>query len=322
MTGFGPPEVMHVGAAPRPEPGPDQVLVRVAATSVNRPDVIQRQGNYPPPPGESEILGLEIAGTVESTGAAATGFEPGDRVFGLVGGGACAEFAVAHHRHLLPIPAALGFDEAACLSETYITAHMNLFGNARLADGESVLLHGGGGGVNTAAIQIVRALRPACRIFVTASAGKHDRVRDLGAEIAIDYKSADFAEVVLDATDGAGVDVILDHIGAAYLEPNLRCLATGGRLALIGIMGGAKANVNLGRLLVKCQTIAGSVLRPRPAGEKAAIIAAFAADLMPHIEAGTVRPLIDRVLPLERVVDAHRAMESSEHFGKIVLRID
>ena len=320
LDGFGPPEVMRIGEADTPVPDEGRVRVRVEATSVNRPDLLQRLGNYPPPKGDSGILGLEVAGTVDALGPGVDGFAPGDRVFGLVGGGGYAEYALVHAGHLLRIPDALSVEQAACICETYITAHMNLFSGARLRDGESVLLHGGGGGVNTAAIQIVKALCPTSRIFVTSSPGKIDRVVALGADVVIDYKSADFADAIAAATDKRGVDVILDHIGGAYFERNQRSLAVNGRLALIATMGGREAKIDLGRLLVKRQTIIGSVLRPRPVAEKAAIIAAFARDVMPHFASGAIVPIIDRVLPLEDVVEAHRAMESSAHFGKIVLK--
>ena len=321
LDGFGPAEVMRIGAAERPVPAEGQVLVRVVATSVNRPDILQRQGHYPPPPGASEVPGLEVAGTVATMGPAVTGFEPGQRVFGLVSGGAYAEYALVEAGHLLPIPAALSFEQAACICETYLTAWLNLFPGAGLRNGESVLLHGGGGGVNTAAIQLVRTLSPASRIFVTASPAKLERVAALGAHVVIDYRSRDFADEIRAATAGKGVDVILDHIGADYLAPNMKSLATGGRLVIIAIMSGREATIDLGRLLVKRQTIIGSVLRPRSIDEKNAIIAGFAEQAMPHFESGEIVPVIDRIVPLENVVEAHRAMESSAHFGKIVLRV-
>jgi NADPH2:quinone reductase len=321
LDGFGPPEVMRIGDIERPAVEPGRVLVRVAATSVNRPDVIQRQGNYPPPKGESPVLGLEVAGTVESLGEGVQGFEPGERVFGLVGGGGYAEFAAVHRGHLLRIPERMTFEEAACVCEAYITAYMNLFLGARLESGESALLHGGGGGVNTAAIQIVRALSQSSPIFVTASSGKIDRVRALGADFVIDYGSQDFAECVLANTNQRGVDVILDHIGADYFERNLRALAINGRLAIIATMSGKEATLNLARLMVKRQTIIGSVLRPRPIAEKSEIIAAFARDVLPLFDSRAIVPLIDRVYPIEEVVEAHRTMEASAHFGKIVLRL-
>jgi putative PIG3 family NAD(P)H quinone oxidoreductase len=322
LDGFGGPEVLKLGDAPAPTAGPGRVLIRVAATSVNRPDVIQRQGHYPPPPGESEILGLEAAGTVEAIGSGVTGFAQGDRVFALLGGGGYAELAAAPAQHVLRAPTNLSFEQAACICETYITAHMNLFGNARLQDGETVLLHGGGGGVTTAAMQLCRALVPRARVLVTASPAKLVRVKELGADAVIDYKSEDFADAVLRLTDKRGVDVILDHIGGAYLAQNQKALATGGRLAVIGVMGGRKAELDIGRLLTQRQSILGSVLRPRTLEQKAAIIAQFARDVMPHFAAGRIVPLIDAVYPLARAADAHRAMESGSHFGKLVLRVD
>ena len=319
---FGPPEVMRIGELARPSPGPQQVLIKVAAAGVNRPDIIQREGNYPPPRGESEILGLEVAGLIEEIGSGVTDFAPGDPVFALVSGGAYAEFATAYASHVLPKPPNLSFEQAACICETYITAYMNVFLGARLKDGESVLLHGGGGGVNTAAIQLVKVLSPASCVIVTASPGKLDRVRALGADIVIDYKNQDFAAVVLAQTDKHGVDVILDHIGAPYLDANLRSLAVGGRLAIIATMGGREATLNLARLMVKRQTIMGSVLRSRPVAEKASIISQFAAASLLHFTSGRIVPLIFRSYAIDEVVEAHRTMEASEHFGKLVLRLD
>lgn len=321
LDGHGGPERMRLGTAPRPGLAADQVLIRVAATSVNRPDILQREGHYPPPPGESEVLGLECAGTIEAVGAEVESFSPGQCVAALLGGGGYAEFAAVDARHVLPLPDSTPFEEGACLCETYITAYMNLFLGARLADGETVLLHGGGGGVTTAAMQLVHALAPASRMIVTASAGKLPRVTALGADPAVDYRHGDFVAAAKDATDGRGVDVILDHIGGAYLERNMRALAVGGRIALIGILGGRKAEIDLGRLLMKCQALIGSVLRPRPADEKAAIIARFKEAVLPLVAARRIVPLIDRVYPLEAAADAHRRMERGEHFGKIVLKL-
>ena len=319
---FGGPEVMRVASVPEPTPGPGQVLVRVVATSVNRPDVIQRQGNYPPPPGDSNILGLEIAGTVAALGDGVDQWCCGDRVMGLVGGGAYAEFSVAWSGHLMRIPESMSWEQAACVSETYITAHLNLFQFPGLLDGQQVLLHGGGGGVNTAAIQLCRALAPSVTILVTASTTKVQRVRDLGVDHVIDYQQQDFQEEVAKLTDGRGVDVILDHIGAAYLHANLKSLAVNGTLMLIGVMGGAKSDLNLAQLMVKRQKIAGSVLRPRPVDEKAAIVGRFASETLGLFSDGKITPLVHKVFPLEKVVEAHRLMESSGHFGKIVLIVD
>jgi NADPH2:quinone reductase len=321
LDGFGGPEVLKPGEAEAPVASPGRILIRVHATSVNRPDVVQRQGNYPPPAGESPLLGLEAAGTVEALGPGVSEFERGERVFALLGGGGYAELAVAHVGHVMRIPDNLSFEQAACICETYLTAYMNLFLYARLVDGETVLLHGGGGGVTTAAMQIVQALAPKARILVTASTGKVERVAALGAHVVIDYKKEDFADAVLRHTDKRGADVILDHLGGLYLAQNVRALAVGGRLALIGVMGGRKAELDLGRVLVNRLSILGSTLRPRPVAEKAAIVHAFERDVMPYVAAGRIAPLIHRVYPLEQAAEAHRAMESSEHFGKLVLRV-
>jgi putative PIG3 family NAD(P)H quinone oxidoreductase len=321
LDGFGGPEVLKIGEVPPPIPAAGQVLIRVSATSVNRPDLMQRQGRYPPPPGESEILGLEIAGTIAALGPDVRSFELGERVLALVGGGAYAELSAAHAGHVLRMPNTLSFAEAACVCETYITAYMNLFMRARLAAGESALVHGGGGGVGTAAIQLCKALNPTGRVFATASAAKLARITQLGVDRAIDYKSEDFAAVVLAATHDRGVDVILDHIGASTLAANLKALAVNGRLAIIATMGGREAPLDLARLMIKRQTITGSVLRPRPIEEKAAIIAEFARVVMPLFEAGKIRPVIHAVYTLDEVAKAHRVMEANEHFGKIVLKV-
>lgn len=313
---------MQLGDADEPVLAAGRVLIRVAATSVNRPDAIQRQGNYPPPPGESPILGLEAAGTVGAVGAGVEGFVRGDRVFALLGGGGYAELAAAHAGHVLKMPSTLDFEQAACIPETYLTAYMNLFSNARLKDGETVLLHGGGGGVTTAAMQLCRVLVPRARVLVTASTAKVERVAALGGvELVIDYKREDFAEAIARHTGRRGVDVILDHIGGPYLAQNVRSLATYGRLASIGVMGGRKGELDMGRVLTQRLTIVGSVLRPRSVEEKTAIIRSFERDVMPHFAAGRIVPLVHKVYPLAQAADAHRAMEASEHFGKIVLRV-
>jgi putative PIG3 family NAD(P)H quinone oxidoreductase len=321
LDGFGGPEVLKPGDVEAPVAGPGRVLIAVHATSVNRPDAVQREGHYPPPPGESPVLGLEAAGTVEAIGADVTGFARGERVFALLGGGGYAELASAHAGHVMRMPPNLSFEQAACICETYLTAYMNLFLYARLADGETVLVHGGGGGVATAAMQLVKTLTPRARLLVTASTGKVERVTALGADVVIDYKTEDFADAVQAHTEKRGVDVILDHLGASYLAQNVRSLAVGGRLAVIGVMGGRKAELDVGRVLANRLSILGSVLRPRPVAEKTAIIRAFERDVMPHFAAGRIEPLIHRVYPLEQAAEAHRAMEAGGHFGKLVLRV-
>ena len=316
---FGGPEMMQLGEVETPSPSGDQLLVKVMNTSVNRPDVIQRLGNYPPPPGDSEILGLEIAGVVEACGPETERFRPGDRVFGLVGGGGYAEYALAVEGHCMPIPDSLEFEQAACICETYITAYLNVFLLGEVTDKPAVLIHGGGGGVATAAIQLCTQLSPETTIFVTASTGKLDRVRAQGAHEVIDYREQDFAEEIRKLTDKRGVDVILDHIGAEYLERNMKSLALAGTLMLIGVMGGIKAELNLATMMVKRQRIIGSVLRSRPKAEKAAIIEKFEADVLPLFASGKIEPLIDARFALADAAEAHRLMEKGGHFGKIVL---
>lgn len=321
LSEFGGAENLSFGEAPAPVAGPGQVLIKVAATTVNRPDIIQRQGNYPPPKGDSEILGLEVAGTVEVVGDDVTEFTPGDRVFALVGGGGYAEYAVAYAGHVMAIPQNLSYQQAACICETYITAYLNTFVLGEPGDSDAILLHGGGGGVNTAAIQLVQSLRPAATIIVTASSGKVDRVRDLGAHHVIDYKTQSFVDEIKIITNGQGVDVILDHIGAAYLADNMNSLAISGRLVIIGIMGGIKSELNIALMMVKRQKIIGSVLRSRSMAEKASIIANFSSTVMPLFASGKIKPLISDVFPLSQAADAHQAMERGSHFGKIVLEV-
>ena len=321
QTEFGAADVLHPGETAKPEPGDGQVRIRVAATSVNRADVVQRQGNYHQPPGDSPILGLEAAGTVDALGRGVTGFEVGERVMSLVGGGGYAAYACAYASHVMRIPPPLDFHQAACVCETYITAYLNVLMIAGLKNGETVLLHGGGGGVNTSAIQLCKALTPDATVIVTASTGKVERVRALGADHVIDYRAEDFADAVLALTGRRGVDVILDHLGGSYLERNLRALAVGGRLVIIGLMGGARSEINLAPLMVKRQQILGSVLRSRPVDEKAAITREFSRTVLPLFAQQRIAPLIHQVLPLEEAAAAHRMMESSAHFGKIVLAL-
>jgi len=322
LSGFGGVDVLRVGEAPRPVPAEGQVLVKVAATSVNRPDLVQREGKYPPPPGDSEILGLEVAGTVEALGPGVSGWKVGDRVLSLVGGGAYAEFAVAHASHLMAIPASMSFEEAACVCESYITAFLNVFLIGGLKDGNTAILHGGGGGVNTAAIQLCKALAPRTRLIVTASPHKLERVKQLGADLVIDYTATpDFSEAVKEFTGKKGVDVILDHVGARYLAPNMNSLGYAGRLVIIGVTSGIKAELNLALMMVKRQQIIGSVLRSRPVKDKAEIVAEFARTALPRFADRTIVPIIERVFPLDEVVEAHRMMEEDRHFGKIVMKI-
>jgi len=322
MDGFGGLEVLKLGEVDRPVPGEGQVLVKVSATSINRPDIVQRQGKYPPPPGDSEILGLEVAGVIEELGAGVSGWNKGDRVMTLVGGGGYAEYAVAYASHLMAIPESMSFEEAACVCESYITAFLNVFILGEFKDGQTAILHGGGGGVNTAAIQLCRALTPSCKLIVTASPEKLERVRQVGADFLINYKETpDFAELVKEYTNKKGVDLILDHIGAAYLAPNMNSLAYKGRMVVIGVTSGIKAELNLALMMVKRQQIIGSVLRSRPVSEKGEIVAEFTRRAIPKFADRTIVPIIEKVFPIDQVVDAHRMMDEDRHFGKIVLKI-
>jgi NADPH:quinone reductase len=322
MEGFGGLEVLKFGEAQRPVPKENEVLVRVHATSINRPDLVQREGKYPPPPGDSEILGLEVAGTVEELGSGVTDWKVGDRVMTLVGGGGYAEFAVAYACHLMRIPEAMSFEEAACVCESYITAFLNVFMIGGLQDGETALLHGGGGGVNTAAIQLCKALAPKSKLIVTASPEKMARVKELGADLVINFReNPDFTEIIKEYTAKKGVDVILDHVGAKYLAPNMNSLGYKGRLVVIGVISGIKAELNLALMMVKRQQIIGSVLRSRPVPEKGEIVAEFVRRAIPKFADRTIVPIIEKVFPIDQVAAAHGMMESDKHFGKIVLKV-
>jgi len=322
LKGFGGVETLMVGEAEKPAPGMGEVLIRVMTSSVNRADLMQREGKYPPPPGASEILGLEVAGVIDEVGHGVSGWEKGERVMSLVAGGGYAEYAVADASHLMRVPQSMDFMEAACVCEAYITAFLNIFMIGGLADGDAVLIHGGGGGVNTAGIQLCKALAPHGRVIVTASPGKIERVRELGADLVINYRETpDFSETVREFTGMQGVQVILDHLGAKYLAPNMRCLGQGGRLVIIGVTGGARAEIDLAAMLVRRQTIIGSVLRSRSVREKGEIIAEFSRTVLPKFADRSIVPIIEAVFPLDRIIDAHRMMEESRHFGKIVLEI-
>ena len=320
--GSGGPEVLRLGHAPRPRPGPGQVLIRVAATSVNRADLQQRAGNYPPPPGESEILGLEVAGVIEELGPEVAGWRRGERVMTLVGGGGYAEYATAPASTLMPVPDGMDFVHAAAISEVWLTAYLNVFREAGLRPGETLLVHGGASGVGTAAIQLAKALGPSPVIVTVGSAAKAAACRALGADHAILYKAEDFSKRVLEITQKRGADVILDHIGGSYLEPNLACLALYGRLVIIGLLGGGRAELNIGRLMVKRQRVIGSVLRARPVEEKADITRAFREQVLGRFARGELEPVIHEVLPLEQARRAHELMAGNANTGKLVLQVD
>ena len=318
----GDESVLALGEVPPPALGAAEVRIRVHTTAVNRADLLQRQGFYPPPPGASSILGLECAGEVAEVGATVSNFRPGQRVMALLPGGGYAEEAAVHHGSVLRVPDAMTDEEAGAFPEVFLTAFSNLFLPAlgAIAAGESALVHGGGGGVGTAAILLLRDAGLRC-LVTAGSADKCDQCVALGATACIDYRREDFSARVRELTDGRGVEVILDHIGAAYLEKNLAALSSGGRLVLIGLMGGAKGEINLAQLLLKRLAIIGSTLRSRSVDEKASIVDAFRARFGEALAEHRLRPPIARVLPLAQAAEAHRLMASSSHFGKIVLRV-
>ena len=319
---FGGVEVMKIGEVEKPSPKEGQVLLKVHATTVNRPDLVQRRGNYPPPAGDSEILGLEVAGVIEELGAGVSGWKVGDRVMTLVGGGSYAEFAVAYASHLMAIPESMSFEEAACVCESYITAFLNLFMIGGLKDNNTAIIHGGGGGVNMAGVQLCKALVPSTKLIVTAAPDKIERVKGMGVDLVINFhETPDFAEAVKEFTNKKGADVILDHVGAKYLAPNMNSLGYAGRLVIIGVISGIKAELNLALMMVKRQQIIGSVLRSRPVKDKAEIVAEFTRTALPKFADRTIVPIIEKVFTLEEIVAAHRMMEEDLHFGKIVVKI-
>ncbi len=313
----GDADVLHLGNAPDPNPGPDELLVRVHAAGINRADVMQRRGGYPPPPGASPILGLELAGEVEK---ATDPWKTGNRVMAVVTGGAYAERAVVPVGMATPIPSNLTYEQAAAIPEAFLTAYLNLVTLGRLQSGETALIHAGASGVGTAAIQLAHV--SGARVFTTAGSDeKLARCRELGADVAINYKRESFAERVLEATDGHGVDVILDFVGAPYWQANLASLAIGGRLMLIGFLGGSVGELDLGLILPKSLTVTGTTLRRTPLPQKTALAQAFVQFAMPRLEQGELRPVIDSIYPLEQASEAHRAMEENRNVGKIVLRV-
>ena len=318
IAGPGGPEVLKPAERPVPEPGLGELLVRVAAAGVNRPDLMQRQGAYPPPPGAPDIPGLEIAGTVAALGAGAHGWQVGDPVCALVVGGGYAEYCVAPTAQCLPVPSGLDMVAAGALPETTFTVWENVFRRGRLEGGERFLVHGGSSGIGTTAIQIASAR--GARVFATAgSAEKCAACERLGAERAINYREEDFAEVVEALTGGEGVDVILDMVGGDYIARNIASLRTEGRLVFIAFLGGSKADFDFLPMMMKRITIMGSTLRPRSVEEKGAIAADLAREVWPLLDAGRIAPLIDSTFPLARAAEAHARMESSAHIGKIVL---
>jgi putative PIG3 family NAD(P)H quinone oxidoreductase len=319
ITAPGGPDVLKVAEVPDPAPAAGEVVIAIAAAGLNRADLLQRQGLYPPPPGAPPYLGMECSGRISAIGSDVASWQVGDEVCALLSGGGYAELVAVPAGQVLPLPDGIGVIEAAALPEAACTVHSNVVAQAGLAAGETLLVHGGASGIGTFAIQFGRAL--GATVACTAgSAAKLGRCRDLGAELAINYRDVDFVAAVKAFTGGRGADVILDIMGAAYLERNLAALATSGRLTIIGLQGGTRADIDLNALMRKRCSVHATTLRARPVGEKAAIVAAVREQVWPLVGSGKIQPVIDTVLPLEDAEQAHELMESSSHVGKILLR--
>lgn len=318
---YGNADVLQLSDVPIPTPGAQQLLVKVYATALNRADILQRQGRYPPPPGESEILGLEIAGEVVCQGSEVTGFKQGQRVFGLVGGGGYAHYCLLDHQMAMLIPQHWSYTDAAAVPEVFFTANETIFELGQLQDKETILIHGGGSGVGTAGIQM--ASYRGARVFITAgSYSKVDKAIALGARAGINYKLDDFTPKVLDLTNGLGVDVVIDFIGANYLSRNLEVLKEGGRLIQVALMSGSLAEIDLGLLMNKLVQIKGFILRRRNLHQKRLITKRFKERWLNLLENGKIKPIIDSVFPITQIQDAHRYMEESKHFGKVVINLE
>jgi NADPH:quinone reductase len=322
ITSYGKPDVLRLGDRPDPVAGAGEVLIRVGASGINRPDVLQRTGNYPVPPGASDIPGLEVAGEIvggDAQAMAAAGFKAGDRVCALVAGGGYAQLCVAPVGQCLPVPKGLSDIEAASLPETFFTVWSNVFDRGRLQPGESFMVQGGTSGIGVTAIQMAKAMGAAT---VIATAGSDDKCKacvDLGADAAINYKTQDFAEEAKKLTDGRGVDVILDMVAGAYIDREVKCVNEDGRIVIIAVQGGTKSEFNAGLVLRRRVTITGSTLRPRPVAFKTAIAQALRMNVWPLIEAGRIKPVIHSTFPAADAAKAHELMESNQHVGKIVL---
>ncbi len=320
ITTFGPPEVLKVAERPDPFPAAGEILIDVAAAGVNRPDVIQRYGKYPPPPGASDIPGLEVAGTVAAVGAGVRGWEVGDPVCALVAGGGYAERAAVPHEQCLPIPKGLTAIQAAAIPETFFTVWTNVFQRGKLRAGDTILVHGGTSGIGTTAIQLAKAF--GARVFATAGSDeKCEATKALGAEHAFNYKTQDWVAESRRLTDGRGLDVILDIVGADYIPKNVDLLAVEGRLLQIAFLKTARVELDFSIMMRKRAWITGSTLRPRTPAEKGEIARELWAHVWPLLEDGTVAPVIHKVFPFARAADAHRMMEESTHIGKLVLQV-
>ena len=306
--------------APDPTYGADEVLVDIQAAALNRADLAQRAGNYPPPPGASDIMGLEMAGVISALGAEVSGWKIGDRVCALLPGGGYAEQINVPYQMLMPLPESWSFEQGAAIPEVFLTAYLNLFMEAGLKKGEAVLIHGGASGVGTAAIQMAR--QAGCQVFVTAGTGeKVARCQELGADLAINYRQEDFVERIQAHTNGQGVDVIMDMVGAAYFEGNMQLLKTYGRLVFIATLSGAKVELNIGQLMRGRQRLIGSVLRPRPVAEKVEIKQRFIEQFWPLLLDGAIQPVIDRIYPIEQANEAQQRMAENKNIGKIILKV-
>ena len=314
---YGEPDVLSIQEVPEPEPGPDEVVVDVVATALNRADLLQRRGFYPGPPMDREIPGLEFAGRVSASGPGASAWSEGAEVMAIVGGGAYAERIAVHERQLLPVPTTVGITDAAAIPEAWITAFDALVAQGGLTSGRTALVHAGASGVGTAAIQVAHAV--GARVVATASAGKVEACRELGADLVVDYTAEDFVTAAWEATSGEGVDVILDVIGGDYLDRNVSALRTGGAIVQVGVMGGGEVSFNLGALLPKRAKLIGTVLRSRPLEEKIAISQRFGEEILPLFDAGELHPVIDRRFPLDAIAEAHRYMESNANIGKVLI---
>jgi NADPH2:quinone reductase len=320
ITQPGPPDVLKLCDRPIPSLKPGEVLIKVHAAGVNRPDVLQRTGNYPVPPGASDLPGLEIAGEIVDGDVSGSGFKIGDMVCALVQGGGYAEYCAAPVQQCLPIPSGMSAVEAASLPETFFTVWSNVFDRARLTGNETLLVQGGSSGIGVTAIQMAKALGH--RVFATAGSDEKCRACEaLGAERGINYRTEDFVEVVKAATGGKGVDVILDMVAGDYVAREINCLADDGRLVVIALLGGSKATADLGQILRRRLTITGSTLRPRPIEFKAAIVANLRKHIWPLLESGKIKPVVYKVFPLEEAAEAHKLMESSTHVGKLVCKL-
>ena len=317
---FGDEDALVPADVPAPQPGEGEVLVEVAAAGVNRADLMQRQGLYPPPKGESDLPGLEVSGTISALGDGVDGWQVGEQVCALLAGGGYAEQVVVPAGQLLPVPQGIDLVDAAALPEVVCTVWSNVFMTANLQPGEVLLVHGGSSGIGTMAIQLGKAV--GARVAVTAgSAAKLEACRELGADILINYREDDFVERLQQATEGHGADVILDVVGAKYLDRNVQALADNGRLVIIGLQGGVKGELNIGTLLGKRGAVIATSLRARPRAEKASIVASVRENVWPLVESGQIRPIVQERMPLERAGDAHRVLGESQHVGKVLLTV-